>query len=280
MGRSFELTRNITIGQYYPGSSLIHSFDPRLKLLSFLVLIFTIAFNATYVGNGIGLLFSLLLFPAAGIPLRYGLSGLIPAIPFMVIIAVLQLLFQGPLFPGGKVYFHYGIILISDEIIRLIIVSMLRFIEIIFLTSILTLTTSTTHLSHALGRLLKPLATIKLPVHEISLIFTIALRFVPTLALEAEKIMKAQASRGAEYGTGAWWNIIKRTKEMFPLIIPLFLSALSRGEELIWAMEARGYLPGEKRTSYITYKVTTKDWLLFVTALLFAFLIVFTAFIH
>lgn len=279
MRSSFELTRSITIGQYYPASSPIHSLDPRIKLLSFLILVLAIAFNATYAGNSLGLLFSILLFPLAGIPIRYGLSGLVPAIPFMILIALLQFLFQGALFPGGRIYFHYAFILVSDESIRLILVSMLRFVEIIFLTSLLTLTTSTTHLTHAVEGLLSPLRIVKIPAHEISLIFTIALRFVPTLAMEAEKIMKAQASRGAAYGSGAWWNVVRRTKEILPLIIPLFLLSLSRGEELILAMEARGYLPGEKRSSFLSYVMKGRDLLAMGLAIIVSLLIVLTQWI-
>ncbi|CCQ92270.1 Energy-coupling factor transporter transmembrane protein EcfT [[Clostridium] ultunense Esp] len=275
MAAPLELSRHITIGQYLPVPSPLHRLDPRMKLLSFMIVIIALSFNTTYVGNGIGLLFSILLFLLGKIPIRYGLSGVIPAIPFMILLAILQFFFQGSLFSGGEVYFQYGFILVTSDSLRLIIVSALRFVEIILLTSLLTLTTSTTQLAHAVERLLRPLKIVKFPAHEISLIFTIALRFVPTFAMEMEKLMKAQASRGAEFGTGAWWNIVRRTKEMFPLIIPLFHSALSRAEDLISAMEARGYMPGAKRTTYTAYTAKGSDYLALLCSILFAAFIVF-----
>ncbi|WP_066319111.1 energy-coupling factor transporter transmembrane protein EcfT [Bacillus sp. FJAT-29814] len=278
MSSEFEISRNITIGQYVPTGSFIHRLDPRIKLLSFVVLVLAIALNTSYLGNAVGLVLSLFLFWASKIPISYGLSGVKPAIPFIIILALLQLLFQGQLFSGGTVYVDYGFILITSESIRLVIVSAVRFIEIIFLSSVLTLSTSTTEMTHSIQSLLSPLKKIKFPVHEISLITTISIRFVPTFAIEMEKMMKAQASRGADFGTGGWWRIIQRTKEMFPIIIPLFNIALSRAEDLILAMESRCYTPGGDRTSYSVYKAAAKDYLILVVGLLFAVLLLFYPF--
>lgn len=274
MAREFELTRNITIGQYLPTGSFIHKLDPRLKLLSFAILIVSIAFCDTYAGNIIALCFSLLLFPLAKIPLSYGLSGVKPAIPFIAILAVLQLLFYGGIASGGTVYFEYGVILITSDSIRLVVVSALRFVEIIFVSSVLTLCTSTTELTHGIEHLLQPLRFVKFPVHEFALIITIAIRFVPTFALEMEKMMKAQASRGAEFGTGAWWRIIRRTRDMFPIIIPLFQVAMTRAEDLVLAMESRCYTPGENRTFYTKYKAKGIDyWALLLSVAFSLFLL-------
>ena len=278
MSSEFEIYRSITIGQYVPTGSFIHRLDPRVKLLLFVILVIAIAFNTSYIGNTIGLVLSLYLFWASKIPISYGLSGVKPAIPFIIILAVLQLLFQGQLFSHGKVYVDYGFILITSESIRLVVVSAVRFIEIIFLSSVLTLSTSTTELTHSIQSLLSPLKKIKFPVHEISLITTISIRFVPTFALEMEKMMKAQASRGADFGTGSWWKIIQRTKETFPIIIPLFNIALSRAEDLILAMESRCYTPGGERTSYSVYKALAKDYLVLVVGLLFGVLLLYYPF--
>jgi energy-coupling factor transport system permease protein len=278
MSSEFEISRNITIGQYVPTGSFIHRLDPRIKLLAFVVLVLAIALNTSYLGNAIGLVLSLYLFWASKIPISYGLSGVKPAIPFIIVLALLQLLFQGQLFSGGTVYVDFSFILITSESIRLVIVSAVRFIEIIFLSSVLTLSTSTTEMTHSIQSLLSPLKKIKFPVHEISLITTISIRFVPTFAIEMEKMMKAQASRGAEFGTGGWWRIIQRTKEMFPIIIPLFNIALSRAEDLILAMESRCYTPGGDRTSYSVYKAATKDYLVLLVGLLFSVLILFYPF--
>ncbi|MFP7298856.1 energy-coupling factor transporter transmembrane component T family protein [Neobacillus niacini] len=275
MASEFDLSRNITIGQYVPTGSFIHRLDPRIKLLVFTVLVLAIALNTSYLGNALGLILSIYLFWASKIPVSYGLSGIKPAIPFIIILAVLQLIFQGNVFSGGTVYFEYGFILITSESIRLVIVSAVRFVEIILLSSVLTLSTSTTELTHAIQSLLSPLKKIKFPVHEISLIITIAIRFVPTFAIEMEKMMKAQASRGADFGSGEWWRIIQRTKDMLPIIIPLFNIALSRAEDLVLAMESRCYTPGNDRSSYSVYKAIGRDYLVLIVGLLLSGLLLF-----
>jgi energy-coupling factor transport system permease protein len=271
----FELSRNITIGQYVPTGSFIHRLDPRIKLLVFTILVLAIALNTSYLGNALGLLLAIYLFWASKIPISYGLSGIKPAIPFIIILAVLQLIFQGNVFSGGTIFFEYGFILITSESIRLVIVSAVRFVEIILLSSVLTLSTSTTDLTHAIQSLLSPLKKIKFPVHEISLIITIAIRFVPTFAIEMEKMMKAQASRGADFGSGEWWRIIQRTKDMLPIIIPLFNIALSRAEDLILAMESRCYTPGNDRSSYSVYRAIGRDYFVLIIGLLISALLLF-----
>ncbi|WP_045516992.1 energy-coupling factor transporter transmembrane component T family protein [Neobacillus niacini] len=278
MASEFELSRNITIGQYVPTGSYIHRLDPRIKLLVFTILVLAIALNTSYLGNALGLLLSIYLFWASKIPISYGLSGIKPAIPFIIILAVLQLIFQGNVFSGGTLFFEYGFILITSESIRLVIVSAVRFVEIILLSSVLTLSTSTTELTHAIQSLLSPLKKIKFPVHELSLIITIAIRFVPTFAIEMEKMMKAQASRGADFGSGEWWRIIQRTKDMLPIIIPLFNIALSRAEDLILAMESRCYTPGNDRSAYSVYKALGRDYLVLFIGLLLSFLLFFYPF--
>jgi energy-coupling factor transport system permease protein len=276
----FELSRNITIGQYVPTGSFIHKLDPRIKMLAFTVIVLAIALNTSYIGNAIGLAFAVIMFWLSKIPISYGVSGIKPAVPFIIILAIMQLLFQGAIFSGGTVYVDYGIILITSESIRLVIVSAVRFVEIIFLSSVLTLATSTTELTHAIQSLLSPLKKVKFPVHEFSLIITIAIRFVPTFAIEMEKMMKAQASRGAEFGTGGWWQIVKRTKEMFPIIIPLFNVAMSRAEDLILAMESRCYIPGGTRSSYTTYQIVMIDYLILTLGILFSIFLFTFPFIY
>lgn len=275
MASEFDLSRNITIGQHVPTGSFIHHLDPRIKLLVFTILVIAIALNTSYLGNALGLLLSIYLFWASKIPVSYGLSGIKPAIPFIIILAVLQLIFQGNVFSDGTIFFEYGFILITSESIRLVIVSAVRFVEIILLSSVLTLSTSTTELTHAIQSLLSPLKKVKFPVHEFSLIITIAIRFVPTFAIEMEKMMKAQASRGADFGSGEWWRIIQRTKDMLPIIIPLFNIALSRAEDLILAMESRCYTPGNARSSYSVYKAVGRDYLVLIIGLLVSALLLF-----
>ncbi|MEH7179851.1 energy-coupling factor transporter transmembrane component T family protein [Neobacillus vireti] len=278
MASEFELSRNITIGQYVPTGSFIHRLDPRIKLFVFTILVLAIALNTSYLGNAFGLLLSIYLFWASKIPISYGLSGIKPAIPFIILLAVLQLIFQGNVFSGGTVFFEYGFILITSESIRLVIVSAVRFVEIILLSSVLTLSTSTTELTHAIQSLLSPLKKVKFPVHEMSLIITIAIRFVPTFAIEMEKMMKAQASRGADFGSGEWWRIIQRTKDMFPIIIPLFTIALSRAEDLILAMESRCYTPGNDRSAYSVYKALGRDYIILIIGILVSLVLLFYPF--
>ena len=270
MSAEFELSRNITIGQYLPTGSVVHRLDPRFKLASFVILILAIAICGTYVGNLFALAVCIAMFSVSRIPLHYGLSGIKPAIPFIVILALLQLLFYGEIAEGGKIYFEWGFIKISSESIRLVLVSAMRFVEVIFLSSVLTLSTSTTELTHGMERLLAPLEKVRFPVHAFALIITIAIRFVPTFAMEMEKMMKAQASRGAEFGTGEWWRIVRRTKDMLPIIIPLFNVALSRAEDLILAMEARCYTPGSSRTRYTHYKAAGRDYAALVISVVLA----------
>lgn len=269
MSAEFELTRNITIGQYLPTGSVVHRLDPRFKLAAFVIMILAIAICNTYVGNMFALAICIWMFSVSKIPLHYGISGIKPAVPFIIILAIMQLLFYGEIANGGTIYLKYGFITISSESIRLVVVSAMRFVEVIFLSSVLTLSTSTTELTHGMERLLGPLEKVKFPVHAFALIITIAIRFVPTFAMEMEKMMKAQASRGADFGTGEWWRIVRRTKDMFPIIIPLFNVALARAEDLILAMEARCYVPGASRTRFAHYKANSKDYI----ALLFSFVI-------
>jgi energy-coupling factor transport system permease protein len=228
------------------------------------ILILAIAVCNTYIGNIFAIIMCVWLFQISKIPIHYGISGIKPAIPFIIILAILQLLFYGGIANGGAVYFEYGFIKITSESIRLVLVSAMRFVEVIFLSSVLTLSTSTTELTHGMERLLGPLEKVKFPVHAFALIITIAIRFVPTFAMEMEKMMKAQASRGADFGTGEWWRIVQRTKDMFPIIIPLFNVALARAEDLILAMEARCYIPGAARTRFAHYKAAGKDYVAIV----------------
>ncbi|WP_232697346.1 energy-coupling factor transporter transmembrane component T family protein [Brevibacillus daliensis] len=275
MSSPFELTRNITIGQYLVRNSIIHKLDPRFKLASFAILLVGIAICDSYIGNLIGLFLSIYLFHLASIPVSYGVSGLKPAIPFMIIIGLMQLFLYKEMSPDNVIYWQLGFLEVSSASIKIVIISVLRFMQIIFLSSILTLSTSTTEITRGLERLLSPLQKVKFPVHAFSLIITIAIRFVPTFAMEMEKMMKAQASRGAEFGTGAWWQIIKRTTEMFPLIIPLFNVALARGEDLILAMEARCYTPGSSRTVYTQYKANGNDYVALLVSVGIVFVLVF-----
>jgi energy-coupling factor transport system permease protein len=163
----------------------------------------------------------------------------------------------------------WGFVNITTCSVKLITIMVLRLLSLMLLTSLLTLTTSTTELTHGLDRLLSPLKRLRFPAHELALVFTIALRFAPTLADELERIMKAQASRGADFGEQGRLRFVQRTVNLLPLMVPLFLSALRRAEDLALAMEARGYTGGRGRTSFIQLKSVPRDY--FALALVFLF---------
>jgi energy-coupling factor transport system permease protein len=265
----FELLRNITIGQYLPTGSYLHRMDPRAKIVAFAMFAGAISFTPSLLGNAVLLAVCLGIIRLGRIPLGYALRGLIPAIPVLVILAVLQLLFFGPNYdPTSPVVFRWSWITVTAAVLTLVVVSAARFVELLFVTSVFTLSTQTTDLTHGIESLLRPFRRLRIPSHEPALIVTIALRFVPTLALEAERLMKAQASRGGRIG-GSRWRFVARTRQLLPIVVPLFTYALRRGEELIVAMEARAYIGGEGRTSYTVLRGAPADWLVPAACLAF-----------
>ena len=269
----FELLRNITIGQYLPTASYLHRLDPRAKIVAALLLTVAVSFTPTVLGN------LSLLAACAGlvwlgrIPPSYALRGLVPALPFLVILAVLQLLFFGRNYdPASPVIFQWGWIVITAAVMRLVVVSAARFVELLAVTSVFTLSTRTTELTHGIESLLRPFRRLRVPSHELALVATIAVRFIPTFALEAERLLKAQASRGGRL-RGGRWNFVASARRLLPILVPLFTYALKRGEELIVAMEARAYTGGEGRTAYTVLRSTWRDWLAPLATLAFSFFI-------
>ena len=223
--QDFELLRNVTIGQYIPTGSPVHRLDPRAKILSASLLVLAVSFNTSIVANLLYLGLVLVVALVARIPLRYMLRGLIMAMPVLVFIFFMQIFFLGWNEPAGEVYFQWGWMRITRNSLHLMIISLLRIISFIFLTSLITMTSTTTELTHGVELLLEPFRRFGIPSHELALMFTIALRFVPTLAEELERIMKAQASRGGEFGTVRMWQPTQLARSYLPLIVPLFLSA-------------------------------------------------------
>ena len=260
----FEISRNITIGQYLALGSFIHRMDPRVKLLSFTLLVAAITFSASLAANAILLLVVFVLVPLSKIPMRYALSGLKPAIPIVLLLAALQILFYTSAFTGSPncvSFLRWGPIDSNTCGVQLAVVSAARFIELLVLTSLLTFSTTITELTLGTEQLLSPLQRFNFPAHELALTMTIALRFVPTLAEELERIMKAQVSRGADLGQQGRLRFIRQTRALLPLIVPLFLSALRRAEGLILAMEARCYTGGKGRTHFLELETRRSDWM-------------------
>lgn len=260
----FEFLRYVTIGQYLPAESLVHRLDPRTKISAFVFLIVAVTFSRSYTANVILLLTTFALVLLARIPLRYIFSGLRPAVPFIVIVATLQLLFYGYAYRPYGVPTHtlvqWGWIHITNGSIQLIGVSFLRFVVLIFLTSLLTNATRLTDLTHGMESMLQPFARIGLPAHELSLVATVALRFIPLLAEQLENIIKAQASRGAAISPRGRLRFLTTIRQMLVFLVPLFVDAFRRAEDLILAMQARCYVGGRGRTHYIRLSFQAIDY--------------------
>lgn len=232
--------RDITLGQYYPADSVLHRMDPRTKLLATLVYIIAL-FIAD---NPIAILFVtaclLVIIALSKVPFSFMVRGL-RGIVLLIVIAAVFNLFLTP----GKVVFHWAFLTITEEGIKNAALMTARMILLIIGSSIMTLTTTPNQLTDGLESGLHFLTYIKVPVHEIAMMMSIALRFIPILIDETDKIMKAQMARGASFDTG---NIVQRAKSMVPLLVPLFVSAFRRANDLALAMEARCYNGGEGRT--------------------------------
>lgn len=268
----FELARNITIGQYLALGSFVHKMDPRLKLLSFALLVGAITFSGSYAANAVLLFAVFALVPLSKIPIRYALSGLKPAIPIVLLLAALQITFYTSAFAGGQncvSFFKWGPVDSNTCGVQLAMVSAARFVELLVLTSLLTFSTTITELTLGTEQLLAPLRRFNFPAHELALTMTIALRFVPTFAEELDRITKAQVSRGADLGQYGRLRFVQQTRSLLPLIVPLFLSALRRAEDLILAMEARCYVGGKGRTHFIEFKARASDFVALLVVFVF-----------
>ncbi|WP_243292414.1 energy-coupling factor transporter transmembrane protein EcfT [Bacillus sp. FJAT-47783] len=256
------MMNSMIIGKYVPGVSVIHKMDPRAKLIfvfSFVIVVF-IANNAvTYSILGA---YTLLVVLLTRLPVRFLLNGLKPILWIILFTFILHILFT----KEGNVIFSIGFFRVYDEGIQQGVYITLRFIYLILVTTILTLTTTPIEITDGLETLLAPFKKLKLPVHELALMMSISLRFIPTLMEETEKIMKAQMARGTDFSTG---TIKKRIEAIIPLLVPLFISAFKRAEELATAMEARGYKGSEGRT-----KLRQLQWNLKDTFILLTFLII------
>ncbi len=255
------MLKDITIGQYYPSDSPIHRLDPRTKLMITFLYIIIIFFVQHFAGYLFVFLFLALVIVLSGLPLKYILKGLKPLLFIIVLTFCINLFFTS----GGKVIFQLGFLKVTEEGLRQGISMMLRLLLLVMGTSLLTLTTSPISLTDGLEALLKPLQAIHFPAHELAMMMTIALRFIPTLLEETDKIMKAQMARGADFESG---NLIQRAKSMVPLMVPLFISAFRRADELAMAMEARCYRGGENRTRMKVLRMERIDYEAFGAALL------------
>ena len=256
------MIKDITIGQYIPGESFIHKLDPRTKILISFLFIISLFIVDKFVGYIFVVAFLALVVYIAKISPRYLYKGLKPVFLLIALTAILNIF----MLREGRLIFHIGFIKIYESGIRTAVFMAIRLILLIMGTSVLTLTTSPIELTDGIERLLKPIG--KEIAHELAMMMTIALRFIPTLIDETDKIMKAQKARGADFETG---GLIQKAKSLIPLLVPLFISSFRRADELAMAMEARCYRGGAGRTRMKVLNFTSKDFIAFgVFALLFA----------
>ena len=247
------MLRDITIGQHFPGNSLVHRFDPRLKILLTILYIVLLFAAANPLGLALSIAWLAVLYKMAKIPVRMIVKSLKPIVPIILFTCVLNLFFVTG---QGEPLVQVWVLRIYAEGVRYAILMAVRVITLIAGTSLLTYTTSPIVLTDAIERLLAPFNKIHMPVHELAMMMTITLRFIPTLVEETDKIMNAQKARGAMLDSG---TLKERMHAMIPILIPLFISAFRRADELAMAMECRCYHGGEGRTRLKVLKYTKQD---------------------
>lgn len=248
------MIKDITIGQYVPGNSFIHKLDARVKILFSLFFIIDLFLIKDFSGYIVIFIFTMLAIAISKIQLRYIYKGLKPIFILMLITA----LFNVFLTRGEELLWQFGFLKVYKEGIVIAVFMILRLVFLIIGTSLLTLTTSPIELTDAIEKLLSPFKKIGVPAHELAMMMTIALRFIPTLIDETDKIMKAQKARGADFENG---SLIQRAKSLIPLLVPLFISSFRRADELAMAMESRCYRGGEGRTRMKIPKITYRDYI-------------------
>ena len=251
------MLRDITLGQYYQTDSIIHRLDPRVKLVTTLCYIVSLFIVDNWIGYVVAGLFLLMVVRLSKVPFKFMVRGM-KSIIFLLLIAVVFNLFLTPGEPLVMVWKFR----ITKEGVRLAGFMAVRLVFLIMGSSVMTLTTTPNNLTDALEKLLKPLKIFKVPVHEIAMMMSIALRFIPILLEETDKIMKAQIARGADFESG---NLIKKAKSLVPLLVPLFISAFRRANDLAMAMEARCYRGGEQRTKMKPLVYKRRDFLAYST---------------
>jgi energy-coupling factor transport system permease protein len=252
---------DITIGQYFPGNSFVHKLDARMKVVLILALVVSIFICKNIVSLAVVVVATVLLVLLSKIPVKTILKSIKPLAIIIMITALLNL-FYG----DGEPLVQLGKLKITQSGIETAVFMAIRIITLVVISSLLTYTTSPTELTDALERLFKPLKIFKIDVHSIAMTMTIALRFIPTLIEEIDKIMSAQKSRGADMESG---GLIHRAKALVPVLIPLFVSSFRRANELAYAMECRCYRGGEGRTKMKVMKMSARDYISLVVVILF-----------
>jgi energy-coupling factor transport system permease protein len=256
------MIKDITIGQYIPGDSFIHKLDPRVKILISMFYIVALFIINNFEGYIFVIAFTALSIAISKVPVRYIYKGLKPIFILLLFTALINIFMTS----GEVLVFQWKFLRVYREGLVMAAFMILRLTFLIIGTSLLTLTTSPIELTDGIEKLLNPFRKIGVPAHELAMMMTIALRFIPTLMDETDKIMKAQMARGADFESG---NIFRRAKNLIPLLVPLFISSFRRADELAMAMEARCYRGGEGRTRMKQLKLNNLDIIAGLTTLLF-----------
>jgi energy-coupling factor transport system permease protein len=266
------MIENITIGQYLPGNSLIHRMEARTKILATMIYMVSLFLINNLLGLGLAFLFTIILILLSELPIKFLLRGLKPLWIILIFTLILNLFFT-----PGEILAQVGPFRITSEGIWRALLMTSRIILLVLGTSILTLTTSPISLTDGIERLLSPGKKLGIPSHELAMMMSIALRFIPTLIEETTKIMKAQMARGADFESG---NIFRRAKNMVPILVPLFIGAFRRADELAMAMEARCYRGGDNRTKMKETRVGLIDYLALLVIGIFCGVTIATRFLN
>ncbi|EFK38194.1 MULTISPECIES: energy-coupling factor transporter transmembrane protein EcfT [Peptoniphilus] len=261
--------KDITIGQYFPGESIVHRFDPRLKIITMIFFIISLFFINTFIPYIFVAIYLFIIIKIGNLPLKVVLKGLKPLRWILLITFVINIFFL-----PGEPLFKLGFLTISKEGLKTACLMAIRLMFLVLGTSLLTYTTSPIELTDGIEALLKPMKKIGVPSHEIAMMMTIALRFIPTLIEETDKIMKAQMARGADFESG---NIIKRSKNLVPLLVPLFVNSFRRADELATAMESRCYRGGVGRTKMKVLVLEKYDYAIFLGNIVFFLILILAA---
>lgn len=265
------MIRDITLGQYFPTESKIHSLDPRVKIIMTLVFIVALFLVKDFIGFAIASLALAIVIAVSKVPFGFLVRGLKPILIIIIFTFTVNMFMI-----GGEVLWKWGFLHITREGLNTAVFMAIRLVLLIMGSSLLTLTTKPINLTDGIESLLKPLRLIKVPAHELAMMMTIALRFIPTLLEETDKIMKAQMARGADFESG---NILNRAKSLIPLLVPLFISAFRIAQDLALAMEARCYRGGDKRTRMNAIKIGFRDVLAIGVLVVFLAVIVLEPYI-
>ena len=260
------MIRDITIGQYFAGNSVIHRLDPRVKIIATLLFIIELFIVDNFIGFAIAAVCLGTVIVVSGVPFSFIVRGLKPIIIILLFTFTLNMFMI-----DGRVLWQWGFLRITAEGLRTAVFMAVRLILLIIGSSMLTLCTRPLSLTDGIERLLSPFKRIGVPAHEIAMMVTIAHRFIPSLLEETGKIMKAQQARGADFETG---NLIHRAKSLIPILVPLFVSAFRIAQDLAMAMEARCYRGGENRTRMNEMKLKRRDYVAFVLQALFLAVII------